>query len=298
MTDAATKASRRPLRCWLAAASLAVVGIAAGGAQASHASPLGRSRDAAALDASNLRLAASAVEAQALATGALSKPIHRSSPAVVLFMSDQALIRAAIRRHPSRRPADTRQVMGAVPYNLTHQLRRRPGHFGITRTRALRRFTHSVPVGGSAGVGTQNPFRGVRVAQFQKSDGVYVDPKLPGLDRHSTIGEVALRTALKELGQPYVWGGAGPATFDCSGLVMRAYARGGVRLTHFAADQWNEARLIPARDALPGDLIMFGHSLFHVAMYLGAGWMLNAPFTGHYVDVVPVLDRVAGVVRP
>jgi cell wall-associated NlpC family hydrolase len=118
------------------------------------------------------------------------------------------------------------------------------------------------------------------------------------LAHHPTVGEVALRAAMKQLGRPYVWGGAGPSTFDCSGLTMRAYARGGVRLTHFTGSQWNQGRLIPARDALPGDLILFGHPVFHVAMYLGAGWMLNAPFTGHYVDVAPVWKHVAGVIRP
>jgi cell wall-associated NlpC family hydrolase len=297
MTDA-PDASRRAVRHRVLAAGLVTVGVAVGAAQVSHASSLGRSREAAAVDAADLRLAASAVQAQALATGALAKPIHRSSPAVVLLLADEALIRAAIRHDPSRRPADARAVMGAVPYQLSHQLRKRPRHLAVTRTRALRRFSHSVPAAGSSGVGARSWFRGARPAQFQKPDGVYVQPHLPALGRRSTVGEVALRAALKELGQPYVWGGAGPTTFDCSGLVMRAYARAGVRFVHFAASQWNQGRLIPARDALPGDLLMFGRTLHHVAIYVGAGWMLNAPFTGHYVDVVPVPKQVAGVVRP
>ena len=43
---------------------------------------------------------------------------------------------------------------------------------------------------------------------------------------------------------------------------------------------------------------MFGHPIFHVGMYLGSGWMINAPYTGQYVNIVPVPKRVAGVVRP
>jgi cell wall-associated NlpC family hydrolase len=276
----------------------AMVAIALFGIPAAHAGSPARAHDAAVLDAANLRLAAQAVEAQALATGALARPIRRTSPAVVLLLSDEAFVRAAIRRHPSRSPADMRAVMGPVPYNLAHKERHPPRHAGIVGTHALRRFTHSVPIGGSAGLGLHSWFGNQPVAPIQTPDGVYVDPKLPGLDRRSTVGEVALRAALKKLGQPYVWGGAGPTAYDCSGLVMRAYARGGVRLAHYTVTQWNEGRRIPARDALPGDLILFGHSLFHVAMYLGAGWMLNAPFTGHYVDVVPVATNVAGVVRP
>jgi hypothetical protein len=293
-----TEPHRQRLRKLLAAAGLATtVGLVAPPA-AAHSSARSAPREAARLDAANLRLAAQAVEAQALESGALKHQIHRSSPAVVLLRADQALIRAALRRDDRRRPVDTRVVMGAVPYNLAHQVRHRPRHLGISRTRALRRFTHAVPVGGSAGIGWNTRFRNSHPAPFQKPDGVYVDPRLPRLPSHPTVSEVALRWALKQIGRPYVWGGAGPSTYDCSGLTMRAYASGGVRLTHFTGSQWNEGRLIPARDALPGDLILFGHSIFHVAMYLGAGWMLNAPFTGHYVDVLPVWKHVAGVVRP
>ncbi|MBV9484877.1 MAG: C40 family peptidase, partial [Frankiaceae bacterium] len=255
-------------------------------------------RESAKLDAGNLRLAAAAIEGQALESGVLRHPIGNDSPAVIIFKSDLALIHAAIRRHPTRRPADTRSVMGRVPYNLSHLRRHRPAHSGVRRTRALRRFRHSVAVGGSAGVGMNRKFRGARVAPYQRPDGVYVDPHLPALGAHATVGEVALRTALRQLGQPYVWGGAGPSTYDCSGLVRRAYGRAGVRLTHFSGSQWNQGRLIPARDALPGDLILFGNPIYHVAIYLGAGWMLNAPFTGHYVDVLPVWRHPAGVVRP
>src|SRR6202042_780714 len=102
----------------------------------------------------------------------------------------------------------------------------------------------------------------------------------------------ALREALSKLGQPYVWAAGGPNTFDCSGLMQWAYAHAGRWLTHFSGDQWNEGRLIPPRDILPGDLILFEYrhstTIHHVGMYLGAGWMVNAPFTGQYVDVVQV----------
>jgi cell wall-associated NlpC family hydrolase len=271
--------------------------VIAGGTQDSVAESSVRSEQAAALDQANLRLAANVIEAQALQGGALAHHIASKSPAVVILKSDEALINKARSSDPRRVPLDTRSFMGPVPYYLAHPLRHRPPHLAITATRTMRRFRHSVPVGGSPGIGWRTRFRDATPARFQKPDGVYVDPRLPTV-RDPTIGEVALRSAMKHLGQPYVWGGAGPTTFDCSGLVMRAYARAGIRLTHFSGDQWNEGRLIPARDAIPGDLILFGHPIFHVALYLGAGWMLNAPFTGHYVDVLPVRNMVAGVVRP
>jgi cell wall-associated NlpC family hydrolase len=302
MPAGAIGSKRRPRRLRAVAISVGLVVAAVGSAQASHATSPARSRHAAALDDANLRLAANAVEGEALRGGALSRAISSSSPAVVLLRSDEALIKLARKRDPAREPVDTRAFMGQVPYHLTHEMRRRPRHFDITATHTLRRFSHSVQVAGSAGIGTQARKGGATAARFQKPDGVYVDPRLPVLD-HPTVGEVALRAALGRLGQPYVWAGAGPTTFDCSGLVGWAYARAGIVLTHFSGDQWNEGRLIPSRDALPGDLILFGRPISHVAMYLGAGWMLNAPYTGHYVDVVPVGavplgSKVAGVVRP
>jgi cell wall-associated NlpC family hydrolase len=115
---------------------------------------------------------------------------------------------------------------------------------------------------------------------------------------------VAIWAGLQKLGQPYVWAAAGPSTFDCSGLVQWAYARAGLRFTHFSGAQWNEGRLIKPKQILPGDLLLFDHRIggrqviHHVAIYLGAGWMLNAPFTSQYVNVVPVPSGVAGAVRP
>jgi cell wall-associated NlpC family hydrolase len=289
--------TRRPQLVVAVVAVTAIVGSPAAGLldRAAVASSKTHARRVAALDAENLRLAAHAIEAQALATGALAAPIRSASPAVVIFRTDQALITAARHRDPARRPVDTRAVMGAVPYNLSHLMSHRPGHARRYKTRTLHRFRHAVFVRGAYGVGNHD---GARVAAFQRPDGMYVDPRLPRLPAGSTIAMVALRAAMREIGQPYVWGGAGPLTFDCSGLVMRAYARAGVRLDHYTGSQWNEGRLIRGRDALPGDLILFGNPVFHVGMYLGAGWMLNAPFTGHYVDVVPVEQHVAGVIRP
>lgn len=298
-----TTVSRRPrTRRGLTLAATAVlvalvspVGAGVGRPARAAASPASHARRVASLDAANLRLAAQSLQAAALAAGALKAAVHSTSPAVVIFRADEALLAAARRHDPSRRPVDTREVMGPVPYNLSHLLRHRPGHVHLRRTRTLHRFTHSVAVGGAFGVGAHS---GARVAAFQRPDGRYVDPRLPRLPSNAPIALAALRAGMRELGQPYVWGGAGPTTFDCSGLVMHAYARAGIRLIHYTGSQWNEGRLIPGRDALPGDLILFGRTIFHVGMYLGAGWMLNAPFTGHYVDVVPVGRHVAGVVRP
>jgi hypothetical protein len=256
-----------------------------------------RAAMAAAIDQQNLRLAAYDVQAQALAGGALRRPVSSHRPAVVLFLSLQALLHRARALDPSHRPTDTRAFMGRLPFNLSHRSPRRPWHSHIYATHTLDRFRGPVAVGGSAGNGAHTMFRRSMPAPFQRPDGVYVDPRIPKPTR-PTIAAVALRTALHKLGHPYVWAAAGPDTFDCSGLVRWAYGHAGIALDHYTGSQWNEGRLIRPRNALPGDLVLVGHTLHHVGIDLAAGWMLNAPFTGHYVDVVPVPKHIAGLVRP
>lgn len=288
---------RRQWSAGILAAGLAIVAVTVSGAHGAPTTSAARSREAAQLDRANLQLAAHAIEAQALDTGALRRSVAESAPATVILRSVDAVLRQARSADPSLTPRDTGQVMGAVPFTLSHQIAHRPGHRRITVTHTLRRFGRSIPLAGSAGWGMHRRHNHATPARFQKPDGVYVEPELPAL-RRPTVAAVAIRAALSRLGQPYVWAAAGPATFDCSGLVRWAYARAGVVLTHYTGSQWNEGRLIPPRDVLPGDLILFGRTLHHVGIYLGAGWMLNAPFTGHYVDVVPVGSHVAGIVRP
>ena len=92
--------------------------------------------------------------------------------------------------------------------------------------------------------------------------------------------------ALKEIGVPYVWGGATPKGFDCSGLVMWLYAKHGVALPHFAASQYHLGPPITRAQLRPGDLVFF-HDLGHVAVYIGDGWVVAAPHTGDWVRMQP-----------
>jgi cell wall-associated NlpC family hydrolase len=113
-----------------------------------------------------------------------------------------------------------------------------------------------------------------------------------------SIGVQALRWALTKLGDPYVWGAAGPSAFDCSGLVMWAYAQVGISLMHFTGDQWNEGQHISRSELQPGDLVFFFADLGHVGMYIGNGLMVDAPTFGQPVQVQPVFwSAYAGAVR-
>jgi peptidoglycan DL-endopeptidase CwlO len=100
----------------------------------------------------------------------------------------------------------------------------------------------------------------------------------------STLGGQAVAIAEQYLGVPYVWGGASPSGFDCSGLVMYVYGRLGVSLPHNAAAQYGMGTPVP-RDALePGDLVFFD-GLGHVGIYVGGGSFIHAPHTGTVVQI-------------
>lgn len=131
------------------------------------------------------------------------------------------------------------------------------------------------------------------VAIFQRT-GTYPDIKVPG----NSIGVQALRWALTRQGDPYVWGAAGPGQFDCSGLVMWAYAHVGISLEHYTGDQWNEGVHISRSQLEPGDLVFFFPDIGHVGMYVGNGLMIDAPTYGQPVQVQPVFwSAFVGAVR-
>jgi cell wall-associated NlpC family hydrolase len=105
----------------------------------------------------------------------------------------------------------------------------------------------------------------------------------------------AATIAMKYLGIPYVWGGATPGGFDCSGLVMYVYAQLGISLPHYAAAQYGFGTPV-ARDQLqPGDLVFFD-GLNHVGIYIGGGQMVHAPQTGDVVNITSLSDFGAGYV--
>lgn len=114
----------------------------------------------------------------------------------------------------------------------------------------------------------------------------------------------AIAFARAQLGKPYVWGGEGPAGFDCSGLTKMAWAAAGVSLTHQTNWQWAETAHVPLESAQPGDLIFYGQvggDIYHVGLYLGGGQMIHAPTFGAPVKIQSIyfgdLIGYAGRVR-
>jgi cell wall-associated NlpC family hydrolase len=132
------------------------------------------------------------------------------------------------------------------------------------------------------------------MAVFNKT-GSYPDVAVP---EATNVGTTALRAALTQRGKPYVWGAAGPDSYDCSGLVMWAFAQEGISLPHYTGSQWNSGMHVSRNDLQPGDLVFFFPDISHVGIYLGNGLMVDAPSSGQDVQVQAVFwSEYVGAVR-
>ena len=113
-----------------------------------------------------------------------------------------------------------------------------------------------------------------------------------------SIGVQALRIAMTKIGDAYVWGGAGPSVFDCSGLVVWAYAQLGISLPHYTGFLWNSGVHVARSQLQPGDLVFFFADISHVGIYVGHGFMLDAPTYGIPVGIHPIFwSAYVGAVR-
>ena len=115
------------------------------------------------------------------------------------------------------------------------------------------------------------------------SDTAY-DPNVPAPRYGGVVG-----IALRYLGVPYVWGGASPSGFDCSGLASYAYAQVGISVPHYTGAIW--ARFPRVLGSLqPGDVVFF-NGLGHMGIYIGGGQMVHAPHTGDVVRISSLSER-------
>jgi cell wall-associated NlpC family hydrolase len=121
------------------------------------------------------------------------------------------------------------------------------------------------------------------------------------------VAAAAVQFAYSELGKPYRWGATGELGFyDCSGLMLRAYQKGGITLPRTSRQQWYAgARVWNVADMLPGDLVFYAYNtadpatIHHVGIYIGAGNMIDAPYTGANVRITPFMrGDFIGAVRP
>ncbi|MFC4030133.1 NlpC/P60 family protein [Streptomyces polygonati] len=138
---------------------------------------------------------------------------------------------------------------------------------------------------------TQNYVRTIRT--LEKSFAAPVGAVAP-----SQQAAAAIYYAQQQLGKPYLWGGEGKAAqgglFDCSGLTQASYNSVGIALPRVANDQWNAGPHPSRAELLPGDLVFFAYdlndprSIHHVGIYVGGGYMIDAPHTGAVIRFDPI----------
>ena len=115
-------------------------------------------------------------------------------------------------------------------------------------------------------------------AKFNSSD-----TNMPEVDA-SGRAKVAIDFALAQLGDPYVYGGTGPNGWDCSGLMMKAWAAAGVSIPRVVGPQMAATTRVPMNALQPGDLVAYS-SMSHIGMYLGGGKVVHAPRPGKSVEI-------------
>ncbi|WP_028646625.1 C40 family peptidase [Nocardiopsis sp. CNT312] len=123
-----------------------------------------------------------------------------------------------------------------------------------------------------------------------------LQPALP-----SSVAETVIGAAQSKIGVPYGWGGTGPRSFDCSGLVQWSFRQAGITLPRVAHDQAASGTRIPYSSARRGDILYWSNRsgyVYHVGIYLGGGRMIDAPKTGDHVRERDVtMNRLGGAVR-
>lgn len=97
--------------------------------------------------------------------------------------------------------------------------------------------------------------------------------------------QVAVDTALAQLGKPYRWAGSGPNSFDCSGLTSFAWRAAGVSIPRSSRAQYGATTRVSRADLRPGDLVFYHSPISHVAMYIGGGRVVEAPNSGNVVRI-------------
>ncbi len=118
------------------------------------------------------------------------------------------------------------------------------------------------------------------------------------LQPSSPLGERAVALAQQFLGVPYVWGGASPSGFDCSGLVMFVYRQLGVGLPHYSGNQWYSGRRLTPDELQPGDIVFFHmgpDGPGHEGLYIGGGKFIEAAHRGTVVRISPLFDPARGL---
>jgi cell wall-associated NlpC family hydrolase len=206
-----------------------------------------------------------------------------------LTASNDAKARATTAKTAAQQAVATRQqnvaTIGAHKNQLQQQLGQIEAHNAAVRQAAAEQAARE-----AAAAAEQRRQAAAAAAAAEGNNG---DGDAEPVSYGSGNAMVAVRAALRQVGEPYVWDAADPDVgFDCSGLVLYAYQQIGVELPHSAEYQYEQG-WHPSSDALrPGDLLFYSYDgtvggIHHVTMYIGNGMIVQAPDFGIPVQVVP-----------
>ena len=169
-------------------------------------------------------------------------------------------------------PEERKQLLGSIEGQIAHLQA-----VEAARQAALQRQVEQ-QLGGAQAVGPAAGFagaHGIPICRLHARRGCRAVAATCG-------GAVSI--AMQYLGTPYVWGGASPGGFDCSGLVVFVYSQLGISLPHYTGALWNVGTPVSIDQLQAGDLVFF-YGLGHVGIYIGGGEFIHAPHTGDVVKI-------------
>ncbi|MFE7772359.1 NlpC/P60 family protein [Streptomyces sp. NPDC057445] len=229
-------------------------------------------------------------------------------PALALLLSDDPdsyLDKAALLDRLSERQTAALRDLGRARHSLGQEraeARRKLAELELTRSAvarhkrtvegklaAARRLLNSLPSAERDAYG--------RTSRSARADLL---PDIPSGPGPASSRAAAAVTAVKSVvGRPYIWGANGPNGFDCSGLTQWSYAQAGVGLPRTSQAQRYAGQQVSLSEARPGDLVTYRSDASHVAMYVGNGQVVHAPYPGASVRYDPVaMMPIASVTRP
>jgi murein DD-endopeptidase MepM/ murein hydrolase activator NlpD len=173
------------------------------------------------------------------------------------------------------------QVVGHLQLAGSHCLPAACLHWGVKHTEDV--YSDPLALVGGTDI--------VLLPYLAPAQPVHLAAQVPGPAAAPTpAAATAVRFALAQLGDPYVWAAAGPDVWDCSGLTMAAWAAAGRSLPHYSAAQYLATTPVTPEELRPGDLVFWAggsgpDAIFHVALYLGAGQIVHAPRPGTQVRI-------------
>jgi peptidoglycan DL-endopeptidase CwlO len=129
----------------------------------------------------------------------------------------------------------------------------------------------------------------IQLQELEPQTPSFEDPSYPSADVPAARYGGVVGVAMQYLGTPYVWGGASPGGFDCSGFIQYVYNQVGVSLPHHAASQFGYGTPVSREQLEPGDLVFFD-GLGHAGIYVGGGQFIHSPHTGDVVKISSMND--------